>query len=328
MFKKLTAVLASTVIAVAALSSAAQARDSIRIVGSSTVFPFATVVAEKLGSRGKYKTPVVESTGTGGGMKLFCAGVGVGHPDFTNASRAIKESEIKLCEQNGVSKIVEIIIGNDGIAFANSVKSKQVNFTLAQLWVAMAEHGPKPKRWSEIDASLPNTAIKILAPPPTSGTRDAWNDLVMKEGCKSAGKHEALGKKKCAVFREDGAVEEVGENDTLIVKRLSADPEAFGIFGFSFLDMNGDRIQGATIEGVEIDLDTIQTHEYPVSRPLFFYAKKAHVGVIPGMQEYLNAFVSESAIGEYGYLGDIGLVPLESKKLAEIRNRVKNLTTL
>ena len=328
MFKKLAAVLASTVIAVAALSSAAQARDSIRIVGSSTVFPFATVVAEKLGSRGKYKTPVVESTGTGGGMKLFCAGVGVGHPDFTNASRAIKASEIKLCNQNGVSGIVEIIIGNDGIAFANSVKSKQVNFTLAQLWTAMAEHGPKPKRWSEIDASLPNTAIKILAPPPTSGTRDAWNDLVMKEGCKSAGKHEALGKKKCAVFREDGAVEEAGENDTLIVKRLSADPEAFGIFGFSFLDMNGDRIQGATIEGVEIDLDTIQTHEYPVSRPLFFYAKKAHVGVIPGMQEYLNAFVSESAIGEYGYLGDIGLVPLESKKLAEIRNRVKNLTTL
>ena len=261
-------------------------------------------------------------------MKLFCAGVGVGHPDFTNASRAIKASEIKLCNQNGVSGIVEIIIGNDGIAFANSVKSKQVNFTLAQLWTAMAEHGPKPKRWSEIDASLPNTAIKILAPPPTSGTRDAWNDLVMKEGCKSAGKHEALGKKKCAVFREDGAVEEAGENDTLIVKRLSADPEAFGIFGFSFLDMNGDRIQGATIEGVEIDLDTIQTHEYPVSRPLFFYAKKAHVGVIPGMQEYLNAFVSESAIGEYGYLGDIGLVPLESKKLAEIRNRVKNLTTL
>ena len=328
MFKKLTVVLASTVIAVAALSSAAQARDSIRIVGSSTVFPFATVVAEKLGSRGKYKTPVVESTGTGGGMKLFCAGVGVGHPDFTNASRAIKASEIKLCNQNGVSGIVEIIIGNDGIAFANSVKSKQVNFTLAQLWTAMAEHGPKPKRWSEIDASLPNTAIKILAPPPTSGTRDAWNDLVMKEGCKSAGKHEALGKKKCAVFREDGAVEEAGENDTLIVKRLSADPEAFGIFGFSFLDMNGDRIQGATIEGVEIDLDTIQTHEYPASRPLFFYAKKAHVGVIPGMQEYLNAFVSESAIGEYGYLGDIGLVPLESKKLAEIRNRVKNLTTL
>ena len=327
MFRKFAVPLTSTVIGLATLSSVVQARDSIRIVGSSTLFPFATVVAEKLGSRGKYKTPVVESTGTGGGMKLFCAGVGVGHPDFTNASRAIKESEIKLCEQNGVSKIVEIIIGNDGIAFANSVKSKQVNFTLAQLWVAMAEHGPKPTRWSEIDASLPNTAIKILAPPPTSGTRDAWNDLVMKEGCKSAGKHNELGK-KCAVFREDGVVEEAGENDTLIVKRLSADPDAFGIFGFSFLDMNGDRIQGATIEGVEIDLDTIQTYDYPISRPLFFYAKKAHVGVIPGMQEYLNAFVSESAIGEYGYLGDIGLVPLESKKLAEIRNRVKNLTTL
>jgi phosphate transport system substrate-binding protein len=327
MFRKFVSALASTVVGLATLSSVVQARDSIRIVGSSTVFPFATVVAEKLGSRGKYKTPVVESTGTGGGMKLFCAGVGVGHPDFTNASRAIKKSELKLCQQNGVSGIIEIIIGNDGIAFANSVKSGQANFTLAQLWMAMAEYGPKPSRWNEIDASFPDVAIKILAPPPTSGTRDAWNDLVMKEGCKVAGEYETL-RKKCAIFREDGAVEEAGENDTLIVRRLSADPAAFGIFGFSFLDMNGDRIQGSTIEGVAIALDTIQTHEYPVSRPLFFYAKKAHIGAIPGMQDYLNEFVSESAVWEYGYLSDIGLVPLEPKQLAEIRKRIKNLTTL
>ena len=327
MFRKFVSVLASTVVGLATLSSVVQARDSIRIVGSSTVFPFATVVAEKLGSRGKYKTPVVESTGTGGGMKLFCAGVGVGHPDFTNASRAIKKSELKLCQQNGVSGIIEIIIGNDGIAFANSVKSGQANFTLAQLWMAMAEYGPQPSRWNEIDASFPDVAIKILAPPPTSGTRDAWNDLVMKEGCKVAGEYETL-RKKCAIFREDGAVEEAGENDTLIVRRLSADPAAFGIFGFSFLDMNGDRIQGSTIEGVAIALDTIQTHEYPVSRPLFFYAKKAHIGAIPGMQDYLNEFVSESAVWEYGYLSDIGLVPLEPKQLAEIRKRIKNLTTL
>ena len=327
MFRKFVSALASTVVGLATLSSVVQARDSIRIVGSSTVFPFAAVVAEKLGSRGKYKTPVVESTGTGGGMKLFCAGVGVGHPDFTNASRAIKKSELKLCQQNGVSGIIEIIIGNDGIAFANSVKSGQANFTLAQLWMAMAEHGPKPSRWNEIDASFPDVAIKILAPPPTSGTRDAWNDLVMKGGCKVAGEYETL-RKKCAIFREDGAVEEAGENDTLIVRRLSADPAAFGIFGFSFLDMNGDRIQGSTIEGVAIALDTIQTHEYPVSRPLFFYAKKAHIGAIPGMQDYLNEFVSESAVWEYGYLSDIGLVPLEPQQLAEIRKRIKNLTTL
>lgn len=327
MFRKFVSALASTVVGLATLSSVVQARDSIRVVGSSTVFPFATVVAEKLGSRGKYKTPVVESTGTGGGMKLFCAGVGVGHPDFTNASRAIKKSELKLCQQNGVSGIIEIIIGNDGIAFANSVKSGQANFTLAQLWMAMAEYGPKPSRWNEIDASFPDVAIKILAPPPTSGTRDAWNDLVMKGGCKVAGEYETL-RKKCAIFREDGAVEEAGENDTLIVRRLSADPAAFGIFGFSFLDMNGDRIQGSTIEGVAIALDTIQTHEYPVSRPLFFYAKKAHIGAIPGMQDYLNEFVSESAVWEYGYLSDIGLVPLEPQQLAEIRKRIKNLTTL
>jgi phosphate transport system substrate-binding protein len=327
MFRKFVSALASTVVGLATLSSVVQARDSIRIVGSSTVFPFAAVVAEKLGSRGKYKTPVVESTGTGGGMKLFCAGVGVGYPDFTNASRAIKKSELKLCQQNGVSGIIEIIIGNDGIAFANSVKSGQANFTLAQLWMAMAEHGPKPSRWNEIDASFPDVAIKILAPPPTSGTRDAWNDLVMKGGCKVAGEYETL-RKKCAIFREDGAVEEAGENDTLIVRRLSADPAAFGIFGFSFLDMNGDRIQGSTIEGVAIALDTIQTHKYPVSRPLFFYAKKAHIGAIPGMQDYLNEFVSESAVWEYGYLSDIGLVPLEPQQLAEIRKRIKNLTTL
>jgi len=327
MLKKSVAAVASAGVAVAVFVGAAQARDSVRIVGSSTVFPFATVVAERLGSQGRYRTPVIESTGTGGGMKLFCAGVGIGHPDFTNASRAIKESEIKLCQQNGVSEIIEIIVGNDGIAFANSKQATQINFTKAQLWKAMAEHGPKPTRWSEIDPSLPSMKIKILAPPPTSGTRDAWNELVMHEGCEEAGKHSELGR-KCNVFREDGRVEEAGENDTLIVKRLSADPEAFGVFGFSFLDMNGDKIQGSTIEGGSISLESIQSHEYPISRPLFFYGKKAHVGVIPGIQEYMEEFVSEDAIGEYGYLTDIGLVPLEESALEEIRERVQNLTAL
>ena len=209
---------------------AVQARDTIQIVGSSTVYPFATVVAEQLGKK-NFNTPVIESTGTGGGMKLFCAGLGVKYPDFTNASRAIKKSEVELCAKNGVTGIVEIIIGNDGIAFSNNANSAPFNFTKEQLWKAMAEHGPKPKTWSQIDPSLPDVAIKIMAPPPTSGTRDAWNSLVMKAGCKSVGKYDDLGKKKCAVFREDGAVEEAGENDTLIVKRLAADPEAFGIFG-------------------------------------------------------------------------------------------------
>ena len=307
--------------------SAVQARDTIQIVGSSTVYPFATVVAEKLGKK-NFSTPVIESTGTGGGMKLFCAGLGMKYPDFTNASRAIKKSEVELCAKNGVTGIIEIIIGNDGIAFSNSANSALFNFTKEQLWKAMAEHGPKPKTWSQIDPSLPDVAIKIMAPPPTSGTRDAWNSLVMKAGCKSVGKYDDLGKKKCAVFREDGAVEEAGENDTLIVKRLAADPEAFGIFGFSFLDQNRDQIQGSTIEGVEISLDTIQSYEYPIARPLFFYAKKAHVNVVPGMQEYMDEFVSDNAVGEYGYLMDRGLVPLESKSLTEVRANVSSLKTI
>ena len=306
---------------------AVQARDTMQIVGSSTVYPFATVVAEQLGKK-NFNTPVIESTGTGGGMKLFCAGLGVKYPDFTNASRAIKKSEVELCAKNGVTGIVEIIIGNDGIAFSNNANSAPFNFTKEQLWKAMAEHGPKPKTWSQIDPSLPDVAIKIMAPPPTSGTRDAWNSLVMKAGCKSVGKYDDLGKKKCAVFREDGAVEEAGENDTLIVKRLAADPEAFGIFGFSFLDQNRDQIQGSTIEGVEISLDTIQSYEYPIARPLFFYAKKAHVNVVPGMQEYMDEFVSDNAVGEYGYLMDRGLVPLESKSLSEVRTNVSSLKTI
>ena len=317
----------ATVFAVTILSLPAQARDRIQIVGSSTVYPFATVVAEKMGQKG-FKTPVIESTGTGGGMKLFCAGVGTKYPDMTNASRAMKSKEKKMCEKNGVTDIIEVIVGNDGIAFSNSLKGKKFNFTRKQLWMAMAEHGPKPMRWNQIDSSLPNIAIKIMAPPPTSGTRDAWNSLVMKKGCKDAGLYDSLGKKKCNAFREDGIVEEAGENDTLIVKRLSADKDSFGIFGFSFLDVNRDKIQGSTIEGVEIGLDSIQSYQYPVSRPLFFYVKKAHIGTVPGMKEYMSEFVGDSAIGEYGYLSDIGLVPLASDKLAKVRYGVSYLKTM
>ena len=327
MFRKTIATLA-TGLAALMMTGLVYARDQIQIVGSSTVYPFATVVAEKHGQRGSMKTPVIESTGTGGGMKLFCGGLGPSHPDFTNASRAIKGSEKELCAKNGVTEIIEIIVGNDGIAFANSAKSKKLNFSPGQLWMAMAENGPKPKNWSEIDASLPNAPIKILAPPPTSGTRDAWDSLIMGKGCAAAGMKDELGKKKCNVFREDGAVEEAGENDTLIVNRLDADPDAFGIFGFSFLDQNRDKIQGSTINSVEISLDSIQNYDYPVARPLFFYAKKAHIGVIPGMQEFMEEFVSDAAIGDYGYLLDRGLVPLENSTQEKVRNDIRNLTPI
>ena len=300
------------------------ARDQITIVGSSTVYPFTTVVAEKHGKKG-WKTPIVESTGTGGGMKLFCAGLGPKHADFTNASRAIKKSEIELCKSNGVNDIIEVIVGNDGIVFAHKQGQSKWNLTKLQLWKAMAQHGPKPTYWNEIDSSLPKQKIHIMAPPPTSGTRDAWNSLVMKKGCKQAGLYKTLGKKKCNSFRDDGPVEEAGENDTLIVKRLDSDPKSFGIFGFSFLHENQDLIQSSLIEGKQVSLESIQNYSYPISRPLFFYAKKAHFGVIPGMKEFMAEYTSDASMGEYGYLSDLGLVPLESATLSKVRYNVSNL---
>jgi phosphate transport system substrate-binding protein len=307
-------------------TTAVQARDQIQIVGSSTVYPFATIVAERFGNKGNFKTPVIESTGTGGGMKLFCQGVGESNPDITNASRAIKSSEWDDCQKNGVKDIVEVTIGNDGIAFANSIKGPKLNLTRKQLWLALAEHGPKPKKWNEIDPSLPDAKINVLIPPPTSGTRDAWDSLVMGKGCPDKVKEK--NKKDCEVIREDGAAVEAGENDTLIVQKLEADPKAFGIFGFSYLESNMDKIQAADIEGVKITIDSIQDYSYPVARPLFFYVKKAHVGVIPGLKEYVEEFVSEDAIGDEGYLVDAGLVPLADAKRKEVRDTAMNLTPM
>lgn len=326
MKKSMKFVPALAALAVLLFSGPAYARDQIQIVGSSTVYPFATVVAERLGAKGMFKTPVIESTGTGGGMKLFCAGIGEKHPDITNASRAMKESEWEMCRKNGVKDIVEITVGNDGIAFANSLKSDKLNFTVEQLWKAMAAKGPKPQKWSQIDSSLPNVPIRILTPPPTSGTRDAWNALVMSKGCDP--KVKANNKDDCELMREDGAVIEAGENDALLVQKLQADPGLFGIFGFSYLDGNRDKIQAASINGVDITLGSIQSYEYPVSRPLFFYVKKAHIGVIPGIREYLKEFTSPSAVEEDGYLADRGLVPLEPKKLSAVRSTANNLTPM
>ena len=309
-----------------AFSTTGYCRDRIKIVGSSTVYPFSTVVAEKFGQKDGYKTPIVESTGTGGGMKLFCAGIGESHPDITNASRAMKASEWEMCQKNGVSEVVEIIVGNDGIAFANSAKGKKINLTRAQLWKAMAAKGPKPQKWSEIDSSFPDSRIEIMVPPPTSGTRDAWNALVMSKGCDSSVK--AANKKDCELMREDGRVIEAGENDNLIIQKLDANPSAFGIFGFSYLENNRNKIQAMTIEGKEISLDSVQDYSYPVSRPLYFYAKKAHVGAIPGVQEFLNEFTSIAAVGDDGYLADIGLVPLEESKLQQVRKAATTLTPM
>ena len=315
-------------------------RDQIKIVGSSTVYPYSTVVAEKFGKGGKFKTPVIESTGTGGGMKLFCAGVGVNHPDITNASRAIKSSEKELCAKNGVTDIIEIVVGNDGISFAHSVNSPDVNFTKEQLWRALAmqvevngELVDNPyKNWSDIDSSLPNTKIEILIAPPTSGTRDAWNSLVMSKGCTDAAKtlFKEAGKKsdECEKIREDGYAVEAGENDTLIVQKLTSNPNAFGFFGYSYLISNKDKVKAASIEGVKPSLEGIQDYSYPVARPLFFYVKKAHIGVIPGIQEFLKEFTSKKAMGSRGYLADIGLVPLASEKYKTTRTAAVDLNTI
>lgn len=315
-----------SVLILAATPIVSQARDQIQIVGSSTVYPFSTLVAERFGGSGKFKTPVVESTGTGGGMKLFCQGIGESYADVSNASRAIKSSELEDCRKNGVKDIIEVSFGNDGIAFANDISNKPINFTRKQLWAAMAEHGPKPEKWSDIDKSLPNIKISILVPPPTSGTRDAWNDKVMKDGCPAELKKKD--KKACKIMREDGPVVEAGENDALIVQKLGANPQIFGIFGFSYLENNSDKIQAATIEGVEISLESIQSYKYPIARPLFFYVKKAHINVIPGLNEFLQAFTNEKAIGEDGYLIDAGLVPLDDSQRADLRKNAKNLAVL
>ena len=248
-----------------------QARDQIKIVGSSTVYPYATVVAENFGKTGKFKTPVIESTGTGGGMKLFCAGVGVNHPDITNASRAIKSKEIDLCVKNGVTEIIEIIVGNDGISFAQSANSPDSNFTKEQLWRALANEvdvdgklvANPYKQWSDIDPSLPSKKIEILIAPPTSGTRDAWNSLVMGKGCSKEAK-ALFGDKassECTKMREDGYAVEAGENDTLIIQKLVSNPDAYGFFGYSYLVGNKDKVKAAAIEGVKPSLKVFKiTH--------------------------------------------------------------------
>jgi len=289
------------------------ARDQISIVGSSTVFPFSTVVAEKVGKQG-IKTPIIESTGTGGGMKLFCKGIGVHTPDMTNASRAIKPKEKEMCFNNGVTDISQVIVGLDGIAIIHSASNNTVNFTVEQLWQALSAKGSLPEKWSDIDSSLPNVKIGVLVPPPTSGTRDAFNELVMAKGC--AKEVKEANKKDCTLLREDGAVIEAGENDTLIINKIVAEPNNFGILGYSYYDANKDKVRAVTINGKFISKQSIQDGSYPISRPLYFYVKNQHKGVIPGIDEYIKEFISKRAISNRGYLTDLGLVPLANPQEA------------
>jgi len=324
----LTLAAASILVASVATTQAADGRDYISIVGSSTVYPFTTTVAEQFGKSTKFKTPKIESTGTGGGMKLFCGGVGVSHPDITNASRRMKKSEMETCQKNGVTEVVEVKVGYDGIVVANSKKAELMKLTRKELFMALAKQVPSPeggdklvanpyKTWKEINSALPANKIEVLGPPPTSGTRDAFVELVMDEGCAAFDSIKALKKSDekqfkavCQTVREDGAYVEAGENDNLIVQKLDANAKSLGIFGFSFLDQNNDKLQGSFIEGQAPTFENIASGKYSVSRPLFIYVKKAHVGVIPGIPEYLAEFTSDRAWGENGYLAEKGLIPM------------------
>jgi phosphate transport system substrate-binding protein len=315
---------AAAVVGSIAFAGAASARDQIRVVGSSTVYPFTTAVAEQFGKASGGKTPVVESTGTGGGMKLFCAGVGPDHPDLTNASRAIKKGEYEDCQKNGVKDIVELKIGFDGIVIANAKDAPAMNLTQEMLFKALAKEVPGPdgklvanpnKTWKNIDASLPDEKIEVLGPPPTSGTRDAFLELVMEKGADKVladlkKSDKAAWEKAWKSLREDGGWIDAGENDNLIVEKLVANPKAVGVFGYSFLEENTAKIKGATISGVEPNFDNIASGKYPVSRPLFVYVKKAHIGVIPGIKEFVAEYVSDKALGDDGYLAKKGLIPL------------------
>jgi len=357
--------------------STAAARDAISVVGSSTVYPFATVVAERFGKSTDFKSPKVESTGSGGGLKLFCKGVGVATPDVTNASRRIKSSEFEKCQKNGVKEIVEVLIGYDGIVMANAKGAAPMELSRRDIYMALAKLVPgadgklieNPNQtWNDVNSALPATKIEVLGPPPTSGTRDAFAELALEGGAKTVDDianlramtadqkdeieamvaklgieaawaaaikkkgEKAKGKDVVKIIgrsvREDGAYIEAGENDNLIVNKLVANPDALGIFGFSFLDQNSDKVQGSVIDGKVPTFDAIASGDYKVSRPLYFYVKKAHIGTVPGIEEYLNMFVSEDTIGPDGYLIDKGLIPLGEEKYEEMSSGAKSLSNL
>lgn len=367
------------IMAVAGLAPAQAAnRDSINVVGSSTVYPFATVVAERFGRSSSFKAPKIESTGTGGGLKLFCSGVGANTPDITNASRRIKQGEYDDCQANGVADIVEVLVGYDGIAIANAITAPQFELSLKDIYLALAKDIPgrdgklapnNNMTWQDVNPALPATRIEVLGPPPTSGTRDAFVELAMQGGAKAIadlkylsgldagqadeikatmaklgmppGMYDALAEQKgkapkgedvfttvAHAIREDGAFIEAGENDNLIVQKLEANPNALGVFGYSFLEENGDKVQGSRVDGIVPDFETIASGEYPVSRPLYFYIKGAHVGKIPGIQEYAIEFTSDKAMGEDGYLTERGLIPLDDEERKAVQTAVRSLKPL
>jgi phosphate transport system substrate-binding protein len=342
MFKKLFLIVFFNIVFLGSM----QARDQLYVVGSSTVYPFATVVAENFGKKTGMKVPKIESTGSGGGMKLFCKGLGTKHPDMTNASRRVKKKEFKKCQENGID-FVEVKVGYDGIVIANSKKSPVMALTKKQIFLALGKDVPEGnkeggklipnpnKKWSDVDPSLPNIAIEVLGPPPTSGTRDAFQELAIEGGCKEFPALKAIkkqDKKKyksiCRAVREDGPFIEAGENDNLIVQKLVENPNAFGVFGFSFLLENADKIQGSTVNGAAPTMAAIADKSYGISRPLYFYVKSAHLDVIPGMREYVAEFTAPDTWGPGGYLEERGMIPMPDEERAKFGADAKNMTAL
>ncbi|HVI50527.1 MAG TPA: substrate-binding domain-containing protein [Candidatus Sulfotelmatobacter sp.] len=327
-------------VATVAMAASAQARDQIRIVGSSTVYPFSTAVAEQFGKTSGFKTPVVESTGTGGGMKLFCAGDGPDTPDINNASRRILQSEVDFCATNGVKGITEIVVGYDGIVLANAKGGPKYALTREEVFKALAKTVPvggklvpNPyKKWSDVDPSLPKEDIVVFGPASNHGTRDALVELDMEEACEKFPEIAALDKnaKKvaCDAVREDGAYIEVSDNYTVTLQKLLSQPHAMGVLTYSYLDQNGDKIQGATVDGQIATYDNIATGKYPLSRPLFFYVKKSHVGQIPGIKEYIAEFTSEKAWNKDGYLAEKGLIAMPDAQRKSEAQKGKDLPDL
>ncbi|MBF0621177.1 MAG: substrate-binding domain-containing protein [Magnetococcales bacterium] len=323
------------------LTNVSIARDQIRITGSSTVHPFSTEVSDHFGKDFSYKKPIVQSTGTGGGMKTFCAGIGEEHPDIVNASRRISQQESELCRQNGVYHLIEVHIGYDGIVFANSKRSPKFNFTLKDIYTALADQVPSPyhvgnivknhkSRWSKVNTNLPDKHIWVIGPPKTSGTRDAFEKLIMEPGCSEyrimrvmKNKDISQYNQTCHTIRQDGAYIESGEDDERIVSELSINKSAIGIFGYGFLSRNQDTLQGSSINGIKPHFDNIANGSYPGHRPLFVYVKKQHLDLVDGIREYIGEFISSRAIGEKGYLVESGLIPLNEKDRQKMVRRVQ-----
>ncbi len=314
--------------------------NDIRIVGSSTVYPFSTKVAQEFKNKTGYNV-VVESTGSGGGHKLFCEGTGPGTADMTNSSRRQKKSEFDMCKENGVEEIIEVKIGFDGIVVANAIDAPLMDMPSKELFLALAKNVPtsdtdctlQPNpytKWSEIDSVLPATTIEVFGPPPTSGTRDAFVEIAMERGAKAVPCLADLSKSDSKAFgtiahtlREDGNWIDGGENDNAIVQTLVNTPTALGVFGYSFLNQNSDKVKGAFVDGVEPSFDNIATGDYPIARSLYVYMKKANIETTPGLQEYALEFTSETASGIGGYLEELGLIPLPDDQRAQVRADVE-----